>query len=719
MSKNNNRQNKSGSFEGTPSGFEKSSLIDKIKRQPEFWKALEAYNSLPADLRADALKSLGMVGNDDDTLRILTKSHFVLPGVTRWECQNCGECCRYAKKIATFTYESCAFLSDDNMCTKHDSRYLVCKWFPFWIYQSDKFGPLLTVKPYCSGYGYGGLVDYDSTMRALSELSVELAMKDDGAVVIHELLHIPGSKEWVFPSRNNVDKLLKSVSKLDNKSGTPIRPVEERKGQLYFAQHYTSGLLGHVDDPHLTVDEGGVINDVNAALCNLCGLEENLLIGRRLSSLFVNEEGAQNDFITCLYRGKVIAVPHRVKLADNSSIPVLFNAMIYRDRTDGLIHGCLVNLKETSNTIYNELAQSKNYVRGLIEASLDAFMVINIDGTIADVNQALVNISGFPREKLIGKSFDTFFTSHENARKGVSDTLIYGKVNNFELDLKTISEEIIPVSFNATLFFNHEGINQGIFAVARDIREARNNVKQLEDTKYYARGLIESSLDLMVTVNHQGQITDVNHAATELTGYSKDELIDSEFKNYFLERRFAQETISTVFDKGKLRMRELTLITKTGEAIPVSFNANAYYNSQNVVQGVFAVARDISERIKTIERLKEAENYARGLLESSIDLMVTINCEGIITDVNEAAVNLTGYSRDYLINTLFQNYFTEPQKATEGINLTLNNGFVKDYKLELLTQKKERVPVSFNASVYNNQKGTVIGIFAIARDLRV
>ena len=717
MSKN--HQNTPQSFKRKLSSLESTSLIEKIKKQPEFWKALEAYNSLPADLRADALIALGMTGNDDDTLRILTKSHFVLPGVTRWECVNCGECCRYAKKIATFTYESCAFLNEDNMCAKHDSRYLVCKWFPFWIYQSDKFGPLLTVKPYCSGYGHGGLVDYEVTMRMLSGLSEELTKKDDGAVVIHELLHVPGSKEWVFPSRANVDKLLKSVSKSDDTSHVQTRPVEERKGQLYFAQHYTSGLLGRVDDPHLTVDENGIVDDVNAALCDLLGLKENLLIGRRLSSLFVNEEGAENDFITCLYRGKVIAVPHRIKLADSSSIPVLFNAMIYRDRTDGLIHGCLINLKETSDTIYNELAQSKNYVRGLIEASLDAFMVINIDGTIADVNQALVNTSGFPREKLIGKHFKSFFTSPENARKGVSDTLINGKVENFELDLKTVSEEIIPVSFNATLFYNHEGINQGIFAVARDIRDSRNHVKQLEDAKSYARGLIESSLDLMVTVNHEGQITDVNHAATELTGYGRDELVGSEFKNYFLEQKLAQETIATVFEKGKLRMRELTLITKALVTIPVSFNANAYFNSQEVVQGVFAVARDISERIKTIEKLKEAENYARGLLESSIDLMVAINCEGIITDVNEAAVRLTGYSREDLINTLFQNYFTEPNRAAEGINLTLNNGFVRDYTLELFTQKKERVPVSFNASVYTNQKKAVLGVFAIARDLRV
>lgn len=242
-------------------------------------------------------------------------------------------------------------------------------------------------------------------------------------------------------------------------------------------------------------------------------------------------------------------------------------------------------------------------------------------------------------------------------------------------------------------------------------------MKELEDSKNYSRGLIESSVDLMVTINRDGIITDVNEAAVNITGYERHLLIGSEFKKYFYNSEYARESVDTVFEKGKLLMRELTLINTNGTHIPVSFNANVYFNGEGEIQGVFAIARDISERILMINQLKEAENYSRGLIESSIDLMVTVNCEGIITDVNEAAVELTGCSREKLINSHFPDYHTDSQKAYQGIKTAFNDGRVKDYNLELVSLKNEKIPVSFNANVYKNSVGSVIGVFAIARDM--
>ena len=564
-------------------------------RDAAFWKALEDYNRLDTRDRANGLKSLGMIVKDDDIMRVLTKSHFVIPGVTRFKCINCGECCRYAKKIATFTYESCAFLNEKNMCSKHETRYLVCKWFPFWVYQDEKFGSLLTIKPYCGGYGLGEFIDYDKTMGRMSELSLQTAKEDDGAFVIHELLHLPGSKEWVFPSKENVDKLLRLLSKTEVKAPANIPSDIELVGELHYAHHYTSGLLGNISDPQLTVNETGVITDVNEAFCKLCGKERDNLVERKLSSLFMNSEGAANDIQACFYRGKITAIPHRIKLSNETTVPVLFNAMTFRARNDGLVHGSLICIKEITDIIYNELAQSKNYVRGLIEASLDCFMVINIDGTLMDVNQAFIKLTGYSRERLIGDYFNHHFINPEEAQKGISITFKDGQVNNYELELKTASNETIPVSFNASVFNNNEGIVQGIFAVARDIRENRRIMKQLEDSINYARGLIESSVDLMVTVNCEGIITDVNEAAAELTGCSREKLINSRFQDYFTEPQKAAKGINIAFNDGKVKGYELELIGLKAEKIPVSFNANVYKNSERTVMGVFAIARDMRQ----------------------------------------------------------------------------------------------------------------------------
>jgi len=122
--------------------------------------------------------------------------------------------------------------------------------------------------------------------------------------------------------------------------------------------------------------------------------------------------------------------------------------------------------------------------------------------------------------------------------------------------------------------------------------------------------------------------------------------------------------------------------------------------------------------------LKEAEAamrlanaYNRGLLEVSLDPLVTISAEGKITDVNRATEAATGCSRTALIGTDFCDYFTEPEKARTGYEQVFREGSVRDYALELRHRDGTVSPVLYNASVYHDDQGTVIGVFATARDI--
>ena len=78
---------------------------------PKFWKPYADYNNLDASKRGEALKGLGITETDPTILGILTKSHFVIPGTTRFECQQCGECCRYARKVATLTEDPVLYVT--------------------------------------------------------------------------------------------------------------------------------------------------------------------------------------------------------------------------------------------------------------------------------------------------------------------------------------------------------------------------------------------------------------------------------------------------------------------------------------------------------------------------------------------------------------------------------------------------------------------------------
>src|SRR3989344_3508013 len=115
--------------------------------------------------------------------------------------------------------------------------------------------------------------------------------------------------------------------------------------------------------------------------------------------------------------------------------------------------------------------------------------------------------------------------------------------------------------------------------------------------------------------------------------------------------------------------------------------------------------------------INQESKYARSLIEASLDPLVTISAEGKITDVNEASVKVTGIPREKLIGTDFSDYFTEPKKAQEGYRQAFEKGFVSDYPLTIKHKNGNLTDVSYNATVYKDDEGHVLGVFAAARDV--
>jgi PAS domain S-box-containing protein len=125
----------------------------------------------------------------------------------------------------------------------------------------------------------------------------------------------------------------------------------------------------------------------------------------------------------------------------------------------------------------------------------------------------------------------------------------------------------------------------------------------------------------------------------------------------------------------------------------------------------------VSSAVNTNEDLAAASQYSRSLIEASLDPLVTISGDGKITDVNEATVKVTGVAREQLIGTDFSNYFTEPDEAREGYQQVFAMGSVTDYPLTIRHNNGKLTDVLYNASVYKDTAGNVLGVFAAARDV--
>jgi PAS domain S-box-containing protein len=150
-----------------------------------------------------------------------------------------------------------------------------------------------------------------------------------------------------------------------------------------------------------------------------------------------------------------------------------------------------------------------------------------------------------------------------------------------------------------------------IMEIGVDVTDHKQSQMALRSTSLYARGLIEASVDPLVTISHEGKITDVNIATEEVTGTSRQQLIGSDFSNYFTEPQKAKQGYEQVLSEGQVKDYPLSIRHNSGRITDVLYNATVYRNEAGVVQGVFAAARDITQR----KAAEEKQNYTNALLE--------------------------------------------------------------------------------------------------------
>ena len=136
--------------------------------------------------------------------------------------------------------------------------------------------------------------------------------------------------------------------------------------------------------------------------------------------------------------------------------------------------------------------------------------------------------------------------------------------------------------------------------------EQQQLAQRLRDQQFYTRSLFESNIDALITTDPDGIITDVNKQMEALTDCTRDELIGAPFKGYFTDPERAETSIKLALNQRKVTNYELTARARNGRETMVSYNATTFYDRDRKLQGVFAAARDVTERQRAEEELRRA-----------------------------------------------------------------------------------------------------------------
>src|SRR5512140_1065655 len=167
---------------------------------------------------------------------------------------------------------------------------------------------------------------------------------------------------------------------------------------------------------------------------------------------------------------------------------------------------------------------------------------------------------------------------------------------------------------------------------ARKLVEAEQSKldQRLRDQQFYTRSLIESNIDALITTDPRGIITDVNKQMEALTGCTRDELIGAPFKGFFTDPERAEAAIKRVLSEKSVTDYELTARARDGKQTVVSYNATTFYDRNRTLQGVFAAARDVTERKRVEAELQQAKAAAESASRTKSDFLAIMSIADLL-----------------------------------------------------------------------------------------
>ncbi len=284
-----------------------------------------------------------------------------------------------------------------------------------------------------------------------------------------------------------------------------------------------------------------------------------------------------------------------------------------------------------------------------------------------------------------------------------------------------VNGALTDVLYNGSVYKDAAGHVLGVFAAARDVTVQKRAMRELAEKKAFLDNILQSSTKYSIIGMDLGRhILSWNEGAHRNYGYPPEEMIGRDTSILHTPEDVASGAVDRLFTgayEDGLAEGTYQRVRKDGSRFTAGVVVTRRDDADGQPIGFLLMSNDISAKTQAEEQLRAASQYARSLLEATVDPLMMISREGKITDANEATIRVTGVARDELVGTDFSHYFTEPDAARAAYRQVFAQGIVTDYPLTIRHTGGTLTDVLYNASVYKDAAGDVRGVFAAARDV--
>ncbi|MDP3736023.1 MAG: PAS domain S-box protein, partial [Hyphomonadaceae bacterium] len=327
---------------------------------------------------------------------------------------------------------------------------------------------------------------------------------------------------------------------------------------------------------------------------------------------------------------------------DGSRFPAVVSVTALRDEQEAIIGYLLIGTELKAGALQSAIFNSANF----------SSIATDANGVIQSFKVGAERMLGYPAAEVMNKITPADISDPQEliARaKELSVELVTSITPGFEALVFKASRGIediyeltyirkdgsrFPAVVSVTALRDAQDIIIGYLLIgtdntARKLVEAEQKKldQRLRDQQFYTRSLIESNIDAIITTDPSGIITDVNKQMEALTDCTRDELIGAPFKKFFTDPERAEAAIKLVLGEKKIADFELTARARDGKQTVVSYNANTFYDRDRTLQGVFAAARDVTERKRVEIELKQAKAVAESASRTKSDFLASMSHE--------------------------------------------------------------------------------------------
>jgi PAS domain S-box-containing protein len=277
------------------------------------------------------------------------------------------------------------------------------------------------------------------------------------------------------------------------------------------------------------------------------------------------------------------------------------------------------------------LRESEARFRALFEHASDLIIAADLDGAIISVNRATEETLQWPQEALIGRNIRELITPESFARgeERMRRVLAGEKLPKiFGLEAVRRDGSVVPLEGWARLLRNAEGRPVGHEGVYRDITERRLAEEAVRESEERYRNLVDNASDSIMTFSLDGNVTSVNRAYAKLTGWTTDELMGKNWQTLVApidRERMAERTRRTLAGEKLPSIFEVAALCKDGRVVQLEGRARTMRTLHGTPVGFQGVYRDISERKRAEEALRESEERYRLMFQEAEDARAVLD----------------------------------------------------------------------------------------------